>query len=36
MAQKLSYIVECMIVITTIASLVLIGYIMMAMGNMPY
>ena len=36
MQDKLSYLVEGMLVITSVASLVLAGYVMMAISNMPY
>ena len=36
MQEKLTYIVEGMLVITSVASLVLAGYVMMAVSNIPY
>lgn len=36
MQEKLTYIVEGMLVITIMASVVLAVYVMMAISNMPY
>ena len=36
MQEKLTYIVEGMLVFTTMASVVLAVYVMMAISNMPY
>lgn len=36
MQDKLLYIVEGMLIITSVASLVVAGYVMMVVSNMPY
>ena len=36
MQEKLTYIVEGMLVFTTIASAILAAYVMMTLSNMPY
>lgn len=36
MQDKLSYLVEGMLVITSVASLVLAGYVMIIVSNIPY
>lgn len=35
MQEKLTYIVEGMLIVTTAASFMLVCYVMMAIGNMP-
>jgi len=35
MQERLTYVVEGMLIITSVASLVLAGYVMMVVSNMP-
>jgi hypothetical protein len=36
MQEKLTYIVEGMLIFTTMASVILAAYVMMTLSNMPY